>query len=73
MNQQTYSWEALNRLLRGLNSERVVERLLRQQQALPASAWAEGATQRARWLNRIRGRYDRLRRKRERKELTKVR
>lgn len=71
MNQQTYTWEALNRLLRGLSSERVVERLLRQQQALPASAWVEGATQRARWLNRIRGRYDRLRRKRERKELTK--
>lgn len=64
----TYTWLALNRLLKHTTNERLALRIFEQQKALPVTRW-ESAEQRDRWLRRIWSRYARLRARRERKEL----
>lgn len=59
-NNTTYTWEQLNRLLRGVSSEKVALRIYGQQKAVGASE---------RWLNRIHARYRRLRLRREMREI----
>jgi hypothetical protein len=67
----TYTWQALNRLLKHTHNEKVLLRIYAQQRALPPEAWEGGATQRDRWLRRIWSRYARLRARRERKEVAR--